>query len=99
MNEFDPDTDGRTDNAASSDRPRTDGEALIREADAQTDICEEDDDPWTGPYIEYGRDGTPTGTCYSRCRGCGREVLAGIDKRTVSHRDECRFGAERYSNN
>lgn len=96
MNEFNPDTDERTDIAASNNRPHTDGGALVREADAQTDICEKDDeDPWDGPYIEYGRDGTPTGTRYYRCRGCGREVLAGIDKRTVSHRDECRFGGER----
>lgn len=96
MNEFDPDADGRTDIAASSDRPHTDGGALVREADAQTDSGEEgDEDPWNGPYIEYGRDGTPTGTRYYRCRDCGREVLAEIDKRTVSHRDGCRFGAER----
>jgi hypothetical protein len=96
MNEFDPDPDPdeRTDTAASSERPRTDGGALAREADAKTEIPD-DENPWDGPYIEYGRGGNPTGTRYYRCRGCGREILAGIDKRAVSHRDECRFGADR----
>jgi hypothetical protein len=98
MNESNPgpDPDERTDATASSDRSRTDGGALVREANVQTDEREEtDDDPWNGPYVEYGSGGALTGARYYRCRDCGREVLAGTDRRPVSHRDECRFGAER----
>jgi len=92
VNESDLAPDERTDPAASSERPRTDGGALAREADAKTEILEKE--TWDGPHVEYDRGGTPTGTCYYRRRDCGREVLAEIDMHTASHRDECRFGAE-----
>ena len=57
------------------------------------DDCEvsETSDVWKGPFLETDKYGEPTGAKYYRCRSCGREVLEGIDREHVAHRDGCRF--------
>jgi len=66
---------------------------MITNDSAIQDGCEvsKTTDVWEGPFPEYDKYGQPTGAEYYRCRDCGREVLEGIDREHVSHRDGCRF--------
>lgn len=58
------------------------------------EILEGDDgDPWKGPFPEYTKYGTLTGSSYVRCRDCGLETLTGR-KDFASHRDGCKHGDE-----
>jgi len=56
------------------------------------DDCEviETTDVWSGPFAETDKYGSLTGDHYYKCRDCGREVLEGIPRENVSHRDGCK---------
>lgn len=67
--------------------PAIDDQAIVTDGGV---VLEDDgSDPWGGPHLEYDKYGEPTRERFYRCRDCGVEVLEGVDRTNVSHREDC----------
>ncbi|WP_211338425.1 hypothetical protein [Haloterrigena salifodinae] len=67
-------------------------EITVKEAAGDCEVIETSD-KWEGPFPEYDKYGTLTGSSYVRCQDCGREILSGR-KDFASHRGGCAYGDE-----